>query len=287
MASFWEKPGTKKLMKNYKFVVIAAGVLAVLNTISDDETTKRIKFYTSFGYVVLTVIAAFGPSVLKGVVGGKRSCKETPFVPYMEYMDRLYHNEDDTRTYNKYKDKTDESPFHERLERSVGGGGQGRALLDASGVHAMFDRLSLAAPEFVSMTPALLAGALVFVFITYEGYDFSIKEKARIDAEISLRAPITTSNLVQEVVDAVTPVEAQMATRLSKDAMALAQQCMDNRWMAFMGLALGIAGVAAKFVVDGVYLALILRVCKNRKHWAAVKFTSYYAKALGIKCKQF
>jgi|MDTB01.3.fsa_nt_gb hypothetical protein len=291
---FFDRPSFKKTFNVVRVILVVVSLFLISESVNGEGTSKQ-KFYSCFGYTCGCILLFFSVTIFKSMRGSSGDCKMSPFVPYVEYMDRLYKQDLDVHTYvDKNGERFTDSKLHPRLKQTIlnqntpgGGSSGGTALLDASGVHALFDRLSLAVPQYVSRLPAMVVGAMVFIFIAFEGYDFSMKEKKLIEDAISTRPPIVKSE-VRSVVEGAMPEEAQKTARLTSDAMDVLQQFLDKRWMVYMIISLMVASFAASKTTEGVYRALLLRVCKNRKHMASVQFMRFYANSIGrMKTNKF
>ena len=106
----------------------------------------------------------------------KKSCKEDVFMPYIEYMNRVYSNK--PHVHNEVQDWGQEgSKLNERLENVVSGGARSETvLIDPYTVHAFFDRIEHSLPEYVSSTPAMVAGGFVGLLVFKESYKLGLKE---------------------------------------------------------------------------------------------------------------
>lgn len=264
---------------------------------------------------------------------GDRGCEEKRFMPYMEYMNRVYSqkpvNENEV---DDWGGETDD--LNSRLVKTVKGPDSGSVAIDPYTVHAFFDRLEHSMPEFVPSTPAAIAGAVAGYFVFKEVHKIAMFEYVYIYDNIHKDKPDLWRECIEEATDKGhtkgRPSHTEYAVRkykreggkferevpklrndaavdtvatvisgakdvvmeatgtsamndLTVDSVKIAQRLLNERWRIIILLGVGAAGLVGKFVFDKVYLILLLRRCKNRKHWAAIKFAGYYANGLGLK----
>lgn len=206
------------------------------------------------------------------------ACVDEPFVPYVEYLNRLYNNKN-IQGYAKNDVSDAANPAMAQAlrgkEGSGGGAGGGAiptVMLDPFTVHAFFDRMQHALPEYVGMMPAIKIGVLVAVAIAGIGSGFAAVERLKIQKAAAARKEAAQQR------DATPSTSA--AADLTHDMVELGQKCMDARWILYILISLWLAATVAKVVIARVYGILLLSKCKNQKHFAAMQFAKLYKDAV-------
>jgi hypothetical protein len=249
---------------------IGAGVLGVVAASAFfgeyGDTGEPLELVAGLaGILVVTLALAYAPTLYRAY-GSRRVCKPSEWTPYLS---------------------TDVA--------SAGQGG-GDVHVNTQAVHAAFDRMQYALPDYVSAMPAIAAGAAVASVVAYVGVDFALKDKAaqeRIEAQgqkvLDLSREFQAGNKTLEEVRAALDGAPFLQARVT-DAAALTAlvgnvadtggQLVRQKWILFLVGTL----LASLFVLDKVqervYAVLLLQKCKNRQHFAVAQFLKMYRDAL-------
>jgi hypothetical protein len=249
---------------------IGAGVLGVVAASAFfgeyGDTGEPLELVAGLaGILVVTLALAYAPTLYRAY-GSRRVCKPSEWTPYLS---------------------TDVA--------SAGQGG-GDVHVNTQAVHAAFDRMQYALPDYVSAMPAIAAGAAVASVVAYVGVDFALKDKAaqeRLEAqgqkvlELSREFQTGTKSLeeVRAALDGAPFLQARVTdaaalTALVGNVADTSGQLVRQKWILFLVGTL----LASLFVLDKVqervYAVLLLQKCKNRQHFAVAQFLKMYRDAL-------
>jgi len=218
------------------------------------------------GILVVSLALAYAPTLYRAY-GSRRVCKPSEWTPYLQ---------------------TDVA--------SAGDGGGDGVHANTQAVHAAFDRMQYALPDYVSAMPAIAAGAAVASVVAYVGVDFAPKDKAaqeRLEAqgqkvlELSREFQTGTKSLeeVRAALDGAPFLQARVTDAAALTALVgniadTSGQLVRQKWILFLVGTL----LASLFVLDKVqervYAVLLLQKCKNRQHFAVAQFLKMYRDAL-------
>lgn len=176
-------------------------------------------------------------------------------MPYVDYLNRL-HQRASTAGYASQPQTV--SPTLDKIIRGEGA----PAAIDPYTVHAFFDRLQHALPQFIPRGPSIVAGVIAGGLVVLLGAQAAKASYERTAVQVRIPRQSATPQ--------------QRRANLADDAVGVAQFVVDHNWALIV-----VASVYAASVVGGQvsklwYRRAMMRNCKNQQYFAVLTFAELF-----------